>query len=236
MWLKTVSIKNFRSIENIFITFDKRANVIVGPNAIGKTTLLEAIRLTKATLAPRTQNEAQQTLISLGAISPHIPMRLNYSALVRDVSRSLEIEAMFELTSNETEQLDKLIPNFATAIIRAGIGNSGIGQGQLEIIQYLSSPEGKEQLTNVTKQVELELVNIKNDSKIALNLTIEASGTIYGKNQLDQIIFSTLENNLPIHQSLFSYFPADRAMQGKRKKKCHKKCWGFIAAISTSIM
>jgi predicted ATPase len=212
MWLKKVSIKNFRSIEHISIDFDKRANVIVGPNAIGKTTLLEAIRLTKAMLAPRTQNEAQQTLISLGAISPHNPMRFNYEALARDVSHSLEIEAMFELTSNETEQFDKLIPNFANAVIRAGIGNSANGQGQIDIIQYLSSQEGQEKLIEVTKQIERDLITVKNASKIELNLTIEANGTIFGKNQLDQIIFSTFENNIPIHESLFSYFPADRAM------------------------
>jgi AAA15 family ATPase/GTPase len=212
MWLKTVSIKNFRGIEYISVAFDKRANVIVGPNAIGKTTLLEAIRLNKAMLAPRTQNEAQQTLISLGAISPHNPMRFNYEALARDVSRSLKIDAIFELIPNEIEQFDKLIPNFANAVIRAGIGNSANGQGQIDIIQYLSSPEGQQKFSNVTKQIEEELVIIKNASQIELNLTIEANGTIFGKNQLHQIIFSTLENNIPIHQSLFSYFPADRAM------------------------
>jgi predicted ATPase len=212
MWLKTVSIKNFRSIENISVSFDERANVIVGPNAIGKTTLLEAIRLAKATLAPRTPNETQQTLISLGAISPHNPMRLNYSALVRDISRPLEIEALFKLTSNEFEKLDTLISNFAIAIVKAGMGNSGVGQGQIDIIQYLSSQDGKAQLAEVTKQVEMELPTIKSSSNIVLNLTIEPTGTMYGAKQLDQIIFSTFESNLPFHQSLFSYFPADRAM------------------------
>jgi predicted ATP-dependent endonuclease of OLD family len=83
MWLKTVAIKNFRSIENITVNFEPVANVIVGPNAIGKTTLLEAIRLTKATLAPRTPNETQQAFMSLGAISPHNPMLINlYHLLV----------------------------------------------------------------------------------------------------------------------------------------------------------
>ena len=59
MWLKSIAIKNFRTIENLSISFDERANVIVGPNAIGKTTLLEAIRLAKAALAPRTVNETE---------------------------------------------------------------------------------------------------------------------------------------------------------------------------------
>ena len=39
-----------------------------------------------------------------------------------------------------------------------------------------------------------------------------AMGTISGVNQLDQLIFATMEGRLPPHQALFSYFPADRAM------------------------
>src|ERR1035441_2369661 len=91
MWLRAVSVRNFRSIENLPITLDRRANVIVGPNAIGKTTLLEAIRLAKAALAPRTPNEAQQAFIGLGAVSPHNPYSMNYNALARDVARPVEI-------------------------------------------------------------------------------------------------------------------------------------------------
>src|ERR1700721_198007 len=103
MWLRTVAIRNFRSIENLFIVFDRRANVIVGPNAIGKTTLLEAIRLTKAALAPRTINETQQVFIGLGAITPHNPLNLNYNALARDVARPLEIDVELALTSGEMQ-------------------------------------------------------------------------------------------------------------------------------------
>jgi AAA15 family ATPase/GTPase len=66
MHLSRLRIQNFRSIENIDVEFDGLINVIVGPNAIGKTTVLESIRLTKALLPPRTQGEAIQTMISLG--------------------------------------------------------------------------------------------------------------------------------------------------------------------------
>ena len=115
MWLKNVAIQNFRSIESLAFEFDRRANVIVGPNAIGKTTLLEAIRLTKAALAPRTAGETQQVFIGLGAISPHNPLNINYSALVRDSARAVEIEAEMELTAAEVQELDALAPAVATA-------------------------------------------------------------------------------------------------------------------------
>ena len=45
MHLINVKIKNFRAIEDIHVEFDSRVNVIVGPNAAGKTTVLEAVRL-----------------------------------------------------------------------------------------------------------------------------------------------------------------------------------------------
>jgi predicted ATP-binding protein involved in virulence len=101
MWLKTAVIKNFRGIENLPINFDKRANVIVGPNAIGKTTLLEAIRLVKGVLSPRTPDETQQVFQSLGAIVPQNPTRFNYTALARDPDRAVEIDTAFALTQEE---------------------------------------------------------------------------------------------------------------------------------------
>jgi recombinational DNA repair ATPase RecF len=63
-----LSIQNFRALENGRMEFTGVADVIVGSNA-GKTTILEAIRIAKAALAPRIQNETQQALVSLGAIS-----------------------------------------------------------------------------------------------------------------------------------------------------------------------
>jgi predicted ATPase len=101
MWLKTLAIRNFRGIQNISVDFDKRANVIVGPNAVGKTTVLEAIRLAKAVLAPRLPDEAQNALVTLGAIAPHNPQRINYAAICGVDTQPLNINAVFELTANE---------------------------------------------------------------------------------------------------------------------------------------
>src|SRR5258705_9826337 len=83
MHLSRLQIINFRSLENIEVEFDGLVNVVIGPNAVGKTTILEAIRLAKAILAPRTQNETQQTMISLGLTSPELSNHLR-SCLVRE--------------------------------------------------------------------------------------------------------------------------------------------------------
>jgi hypothetical protein len=213
MWLKTLAIRNFRSIENLPLTLDRRANVIVGPNAIGKTTLLEAIRLTKAALAPRAANEAQLVFIGLGAISPHNPSNMNYSALARDITRPIEIDAEFELTESEVLGIDSLAPEIATATIRASMGAGAVAQGPLSLIQYLSSPQGAAHLFAARGAIDAALLSVKAKSRIALKLRINPEiGTISGVNQIDQLIFAAMEARLPPHQTLFSYFPADRAM------------------------
>src|SRR6185312_11828467 len=71
MKLRKLKIENFRGLSSIDCEFDKPTNIFVGPNAIGKTTVLEAIRLAKTLLMPRYFQEGQQVLVSLGAVSQH---------------------------------------------------------------------------------------------------------------------------------------------------------------------
>lgn len=211
MWLKTISIKNFRTIEYLQLTLEPTANVIVGPNAVGKTTLLEAIRLTKAILAPRTSGEAQQALVSLGAISPHIQQNINYAALARELDRPVEIDAQFALTGDEVLRLDGVVSEIATSIVRANLGPSA--QGPLALVQYLSSQNGQTQLIKARQTVEAQLSIIKSNQHLNLKLRIDPNtNTISGDSQIEQFAFAAMEAKLPTNEALFSYFPADRAM------------------------
>lgn len=213
MWLKSATIENFRGIEKITVAFDKTANVIVGPNAVGKTTILEAIRLTKAILAPRTPDEAQQALITLGAISPHTPQQINFAAMARDTSRALNISCVYSMTQEELQALDDLTHGIAQALVRASLGNDSVSQSQVALVQYLSSPEGQVALENARKRIDDAIPTFKGSGLCTLHLTIDPlKGTISGADQLSQLIFSTLENRLPPNKALFSYFPADRAL------------------------
>ena len=84
MHLRHLVVRNFRLLTDIDVTFDTRVNVIVGPNASGKTTVLDAIRFAKGFLAPRTPSETQQVLFSLGAGSPHMPNQLITKSIAND--------------------------------------------------------------------------------------------------------------------------------------------------------
>ena len=43
MYLKQVTIENFRGIENMTLDFHPGINLLIGNNGVGKTTVLEAI-------------------------------------------------------------------------------------------------------------------------------------------------------------------------------------------------
>ena len=45
MYLSKMFIKNFRGIKELTVFFDKKLNVIIGPNGQMKTSLIDAIRL-----------------------------------------------------------------------------------------------------------------------------------------------------------------------------------------------
>ncbi len=53
MFLQSLKLKNFRCYEDAEINFRRGLNVVLGPNASGKTTLLEAIFLLATTTSPR---------------------------------------------------------------------------------------------------------------------------------------------------------------------------------------
>src|SRR4051812_34183992 len=131
MHLRTLKIKNFRALEDIHVEFDRRVSVIVGPNAVGKTTVLEAIRLVKAMLAPRTQSESTQTLFSLGASSPHFPQRLRLDAIARDPATPIVISCRFALTDAEYNLLEHSSAEIARSIVQSRVGQGFANAGAL---------------------------------------------------------------------------------------------------------
>ena len=102
MKLKELLINNFRALEDIGFPLNPDANVIVGPNAVGKSTILEAIRISKGILAPRTINESISVLQYLGAMSPHMPQQLNIKPLMRNLAAPLQIRTTYSLNDFRT--------------------------------------------------------------------------------------------------------------------------------------
>ena len=209
--LTQLVVRNFRGLESIEVAFDNRVNIIVGPNAVGKTTVLEAIRLAKALLAPRSQNEAGQTLQSLRVAVPHYPQRIFPQAVARDAGKSVEIRCRYEFGETELGRLDGGVPQIATGLVLAGLGRA-FGNSA-ENIPFLSSPQGAKMLSDAESQLRQALADFRSKKRACnLDVAIEPSGRFGGGDPISSAMFSFLDVTLPPSVTIFSYFPADRAL------------------------
>ena len=215
MKITTLKIKNFRAIKDIEMKFTGVVNVIVGPNAVGKTSILEAIRLAKDILAPRTGSESVQILTSLGAMSPHTPNRINFEAIARDGALPVVIESEYDITESELCKLaeEQSIESLAMSFLQSRIGLQPGSQGPNSMVQYLSSPAGKEEYKKDKERAGRVIQSACKTKKCKLGLTIPVPpAQIQGSDGDSQALFSLLELQLPPTRTRFSYFPADRAL------------------------
>ena len=81
--------------------------------------------------------------ITLGAVSPHNPQRLNYEALCGTDTQPVNISCTFELNSTEIASLDSLGSEIATSIVRASM-EFNPQAGPIPLVQFLSHlPKGE---------------------------------------------------------------------------------------------
>lgn len=211
MHIQSVSIKNFRALEDIYVDFDSKVNVIVGPNAAGKTTILEAIRLLRAMLTPRTQNEAGQVLQALGAASPHMPTQLRLQAIARDVQKPVIIGCRFNLETHEINALNIGVDAIANGLIQSQVGQAFAAPGAL--IGFLASPQGRQMLEANKPLIIAAISKIQSTKQCFLELTVsEAGGVNSTADPIEAQMAAFLERHLPPYQTSFTYFPADRAL------------------------
>jgi predicted ATPase len=211
MQLRNLIVRNFRALEEIDCELGPHVNVIVGPNAVGKSTVLQAIRLTKALLAPRTSSEQNQTLISLGAASPHFPQRLFLNGLAFDPSRSIEVHCTYLISAGEVVQLRHALPQIVQNIVASRAGQAFTNSAAL--IQYLQSPAGVSAIKSTTPEITSYIDNLVSSGNLTLGVTINGQlGMITASDPVAGPIVAFLDQMLPPHLTKFSFFPADRAL------------------------
>jgi energy-coupling factor transporter ATP-binding protein EcfA2 len=204
-------IKNFRAIEDVNFELTRYVNVIVGPNAVGKTTILQAIRLTKALVAPRSPNEAMQTLISLGAASPHFPQRVFVGSLARDLNKPVEVRCTLKLENQEVQQIVGNQDEIATHLLQAQLGQSF--NNPAASLQFLASPAGQSALATIKDALSARLKALQIDRNLVLGVALDPqTNNITVTEQFGGPLFAYLEQLLLPQMAIFSYFPADRAL------------------------
>lgn len=211
MYINHIVIKNFRAIADVNAELSKRVNVIVGPNGVGKTTILQAIRIAKALNAPRTSDEAQHVLISLGAASPHFPQRLFLNALARDPALPVEIRCTFTLLPTEIADLKINIGEVVQNLVASRLGHNFANPAIL--IQFLQTPQGKQALSSANTELSGLMQRLDGDPTLILGVALQAFGApIVVSDPLAGAVIGFLDQRLPPSTSIFSYFPADRAL------------------------
>jgi predicted ATPase len=213
MKIRKLKIENLRGLSHVECEFDQPTNIIVGPNAVGKTTILEAVRLTKALLMPRYFQEGPQVLVSLGAVSPHPQLSgyIDFGALARDISEPIKVSMNIEINRIEIDYLKSVGEQIALELLKGQLARND-EQSQLALTQYLSSEEGKSRLASSTLEVGKKFEALQAPYNLPIQLTIEGTkGQIGGADPFNHTLIMILERRYPPHQALFSYFPADRA-------------------------
>ena len=59
MYIESIRVRNFRNYQNQAISFKNGMNILIGPNGIGKTNLLEALFLLSTTRSHRNNDEKE---------------------------------------------------------------------------------------------------------------------------------------------------------------------------------
>lgn len=211
MRLTSLHIKNFRGLQEVdFSTPTADATVIVGPNAMGKTTILEAIRLVRCLLMPAYPGEEQQTLQALNIISS--AGRFSFDALLGDPTVPLEIKLGIDLTDAEIQRIDDSRANLAQLHLRNTLALPA-GLEQIALVQFLSSPMGRTQLQAAMEEITKKVEALRGNRRVYPTLQVDPTAQqLSGRDLLDQEFVAFLIRAQPIGVGLLSYFPADRAM------------------------
>ncbi len=211
MHITNVLVQNFRALEDIDVNFETRVSVIVGPNAAGKSTVLESIRLARGLISARTPSESAQVLNSLGASSPHAAGRIRFEALARDVGKQLRIRLKFSLSPEDLKVLTSLARELSRSVVQSQIGQPFATQESL--LGFMSSTQGKAMSHSATDAVSKVLTNVAKTGHVTIELNVDPSGQASSRaNPIEAQIVALLEKRLPPYKTGFMYFPADRAL------------------------
>lgn len=210
MKIEQVRVRNFRGLKDVNFKTDESCILVVGPNAVGKSTIFEAIRLNKAFLFPNTQSEAIIVLNSLKAITPDqqgfIP-----AILLNDSNQKLEISIDFSIDSSDirlvtSNHLNKLIVTHLQNTNRFPTFKEPFSEAQ-----FLSSENGRQMLDVGRSEIDAFIRTLEESKKLNSTLFID-QGTISGANLLAQEFLTILCESTGYSHTYFNYFPADRSL------------------------
>ena len=209
MKIKKVSINNYRKIDYIEFKLKDSITSIVGPNGVGKSTILDSMRLVKAILLPTMNNEAQTTLQNMGIFSPHLG-KIQFSNLANDPRKDVNINLQIKVSEKEILFLENSIGQFSMHRLKSQLPTNNTNT--FDLIGYISSIEGNQKLQFIQKETQEKIIELKTNPICNINLSIKTNGQILGENGIDQETISYVMQIDNYSITKFSFFPADRTM------------------------
>jgi len=140
--------------------------------------------------------------------------QVDFSAIAGVPTSPLEIALDISLSPEEVLTLTSAVLGLSQALVRSRLGQERAST-QLDLIQYMSSPQGQAQLQAAQKDVQTYLDSIQSAKKISLTLAMQLVGNnvqINSKDTNAQLVLQALESSCPPASALVTYFPADRAL------------------------
>lgn len=206
-------IKNFRKLSDINFELSENISVIVGPNAVGKSSIFEAIRLAKAVLFPRSADELRHVMVALGATSAHFPQgqfQYDISALAGDISKPVSIALTIKFSNEEISALQSVVPQVTRNLLLNQLGRQA-NDPTVDMVSYLSTPIGQQAEAGAKKVVDEALQHISINNVVDVKIDIDEF-RINGSAAIYNLIIAQLEQMLTPDKTIFSYFPADRSL------------------------
>lgn len=210
MRIEQIRVRNFRGLKEVEFKTDATCILVVGPNAVGKSTILESIRLNKAFLFPNIQNEAIIVLNSLKAMTPDQQGFIN-SMLLNDATKKLEISIQYSLDESDINQVKEQHINRFVVKHLQNTNRFPIFRESFSEAQFLSSDNGRQMFDVGRSEVEEFLKSLEVSKKVTSTLFVD-QGAISGAKLLDQEFLAVLYESVGYSQTYVNYFPADRSL------------------------
>jgi hypothetical protein len=134
------------------------------------------------------------------------------SALASDATKPIFVRCVLKLSEDEIRAIQDGIPKIAADLVFAGMGRGFASAA--DTISALSTPEGRQTLSKAERDLRSAITEIGNGKRpCKLEITIDPrSGSANSGDPIGAAFVAFLDSRLPPQLSLFSYFPADRAI------------------------
>lgn len=132
MYVKHLSLKNMRGLEEVDLTFKPGVNLLVGPNSVGKSTVLEALRIMLSALTARLEGDYRTAYKfkdrdirkDAGQLSAKLLLSFQGQDVHWDVQRYLASNKAEDMQTSDYDALNQVVKPLELQIFKYSISEN----------------------------------------------------------------------------------------------------------------